>query len=55
MKGPRDSATSNFANDLRREQVRELRRERLGEGREVGAFVVREAAGGDDSAQVWIF
>ena len=34
---------------------RELRRQRLGEGSEVGSFVVLEAAGGFNSVQVWIF
>ena len=34
---------------------RELRRQRLGEGGEVGSFVVLEAAGAENSAQVWLF
>jgi len=33
---------------------RELRRQRLGEGGEVGSFVVLEAAGPENSAQVWV-
>ena len=51
----RDSETDDFADELRRQEVRELRRQRLGEGREVGAFVGLEAAGAENSAQVWVF
>ena len=40
----RDSETDDFADELRRQEVRELRRQRLGEGGEVGAFVGLEAA-----------
>jgi hypothetical protein len=45
----------NLADELRRQEVRELRRQRLGDGGEVGSFVGLEAAGADNSAQVWFF
>ena len=51
----RDSETDDFADELRRQEVRELRRQRLGEGGEVGAFVVLEATGVENPAQVWVF
>ena len=51
----RDSETEDFADELRRQEVRELRRQRLGEGLEVGAFVFLEAAGAENSAHVWVF
>ena len=38
--------------ELRRQEVRELRRQRLGEGGEVGAFVVLEATGVENPAEV---
>ena len=48
----RDSETDDFADELRRQEVRELRRQRSGEGLEVGAFVGLEAAGVENPAQV---
>ena len=45
----------DLADELRREEVRELRRQRLGEGLEVGAFVGLEAAGVENPAEVRIF
>ena len=45
----------DFADELRRQEVRELRRQRVGEGDEVSAFVVLEATGLKNLAQVWVF
>ena len=45
----------DLSDEFRRQEVRELRRQRLGEGGEVGAFVDLEAAGAENSAQVWVF
>ena len=45
----------DLADELRRQEVRELRRQRLGEGGEVGAFVVLEAAGVENPAEVRVF
>jgi len=45
----------DLSDELRREEVRELRRQRLGEGGEVGAFVVLEAAGVENPAEVRVF
>ena len=51
----RDAETDDFADELRRQEVRELRRQRLGEGGEVGTLVGLEASGGLNSVQVGIF
>jgi len=51
----RDSETDDFADELRRQEVRELRRQRLGEGGEVGAFVGLEATGVENPAEVRVF
>ena len=45
----------DLADELRRQEVRELRRQRLGEGGEVGTLVGLEASGGLNSVQVGIF
>ena len=45
----------DLADELRRQEVRELRRQRVVEGGQVGAFVFLEAAGAENSAQVWLF
>ena len=45
----------DLSDELRRQEVRELRRQRLGEGGEVGAFVVLEAAGVENPAEVRVF
>ena len=51
----RDSETDDFADELRRQEVRELRRQRLGEGGQVGACVVLEATGLKNPAEVRVF
>ena len=45
----------DLSDELRRQEVRELRRQRLGEGGEVGAFVVLEATGVENPAEVRVF
>ena len=45
----------DFADELRRQEVRELRRQRSGEGLEVGAFVGLEAAGVENPAEERVF
>ena len=45
----------DLADELRRQEVRELRRQRLGEGGQVGACVVLEATGLKNPAEVRVF
>ena len=45
----------DFADELRRQEVRELRRQRLGESLAVSASVVLKTAGADNSAEVRVF
>ena len=42
----------DLSDELRRQEVRELRRQRLGEGGQVGAFEGLEAAGVENPAEV---
>ena len=51
----RDAETDDFADELRRQEVRELRRQRVGESGEVGTFVGLEATGVENPAEVRVF